>query len=138
MMPSRVWEFLLGGLAFLYSRELRSAFKSIRIPITACMLGILFLSVIFFDIGHAWPSPMIVIPVVATMIILALDTQFSWYKIPAIQFLGKYLIRSIYGIGPYMCYIKNTNFDAISLLDCSCPIFIIYVCDNIILFSGKT
>ncbi len=89
MMPSRVWEFLLGSLAFLYSRELRSAFKSIRIPITACMLGILFLSVIFFDIGHAWPSPMIVIPVVATMIILALDTQFSWYKIPAIQFFGK-------------------------------------------------
>ncbi|UPZ38019.1 acyltransferase [Sphingobacterium sp. PCS056] len=89
MMPTRAWEFLLGALGFLYSRELRYAFKSILVPITVGMLGLLFLSVIFFDIGHAWPSTMIVIPVIATMIILALDIQFSWYKIPAIQFLGK-------------------------------------------------
>lgn len=89
LMPTRVWEFLIGGLAFLYSHELRMAFRKFLTSITMISLLLLLTAALFMSAHHVWSSVAVLVPVLATAILLALGHQLVWFQNRGIQFLGK-------------------------------------------------
>lgn len=89
LMPTRAWEFLLGALAYLYRHEMHRSFHRFLTPITLTSLLLLLVSAIFIDALQFWSSFAIIIPVLATMVLLALGHQLPWFQNRGLQFLGQ-------------------------------------------------
>lgn len=86
LLPTRSWEMVIGGIAYLAEDHLKKYRKGL-----AC-LGylVLFLSLILLTTGLSWPGIYTLIPVLATfLIILANQNDFTLLKHPVIQFTGK-------------------------------------------------
>jgi peptidoglycan/LPS O-acetylase OafA/YrhL len=109
LMPTRIWEFLIGGLAFLYSQELKMTLKRFLTPITAMSLVLMLVSAVFIRANHAWSSSLVVIPVLATAVLLAIDHQLAWFENRGIQFLGK-ISYSLY-LWHWPFYVLYRKFD---------------------------
>ncbi|UIR55990.1 acyltransferase [Sphingobacterium sp. SRCM116780] len=88
MIPTRAWEMLLGGLAFLYAPIIQSKLNRYSNIIVNLSLVILFASIILLDESYIWPSVYSIIPTVATFLIISLNGKISWFKNPILQFLG--------------------------------------------------
>lgn len=89
LMPTRAWEFLFGGLAFLYSHELKITFKRFLPSITVMSLLVLLVSVLFVRPYQTWSAAIVIAPVLATAVLLSIDHQLLWFQNKGIQFLGK-------------------------------------------------
>lgn len=89
LMPTRAWEFLFGGLAFLYSHELQTRFKHFLTPITVISLLLLLFPVLSIRAYPAWSATLVIVPVLATAVLLAIDHQLHWFQNKGVQFLGK-------------------------------------------------
>jgi peptidoglycan/LPS O-acetylase OafA/YrhL len=87
LLPTRAWEMLLGGIAFLYPKELTDNTKRnvYRLGITMILGSYLLLS---SDL--VWPGYLSAIPVIGTYLILIAnrDNGFITHN-PVAQFLGK-------------------------------------------------
>lgn len=88
MMPTRAWEMLLGGVAFLYADFIQQKLRRHSDIIVIISLVILVLSIFLFNESYVWPSAYSLIPTGATFLIIALNRQFSWFRNPVLQFFG--------------------------------------------------
>lgn len=86
-LPTRSWEMLFGGLAFLTSFELKPFSRRI---LTCLGFAILFAGVVFLNADMKWPGFYTLIPVVATYLILIANiNDVSILKSEIFQFFGR-------------------------------------------------
>lgn len=94
LFPTRSWEMLFGGLAFL----LENVIRNYRIRVIAVAIGYLSLccSIVFLKSSLMWPGLYTFLPVVSTFVIIVggID-DFKFLKYRPVQFLGK-ISYSIY------------------------------------------
>lgn len=86
ILTSRVWELVIGGLAFIY--PIKYGNKS-RYMLTILGLSLIFIS--FFTINYetSWPGYMALLPVIGTYLCI-LSGKDSLFLLPPLQILGKY------------------------------------------------
>lgn len=88
LLPTRAWEMMFGGVAYLYPLTLRDAHKKI---VEMIGLSLILTSYIFIDATIAWPGYFAFLPVFGTFIILLSDRQSSIItNNVAFQLLGKW------------------------------------------------
>ena len=86
MTPTRAWEMLLGGIAFLYAKNVE---KIKGKSFYSCLAYLVIaLSVVLIDEGGQWPSVWTLIPTVAVFIIILLNVDFYFLKWKPFKFLG--------------------------------------------------
>lgn len=84
---TRAWEMMLGGMSFLYEKELQKISQKIK-PI---IIGACFLVIAYFIIkteDTSWPSVITLIPVVCIALIIGINQEFKIYKNGIIKYLG--------------------------------------------------
>ncbi len=106
LLPTRAWEMLLGGIAFLVEDKVRWRFKSI-----AAITGYIILIICFSTLNESmtWPGLFTLIPVSATFLIIVSNyNSFKFLKVEVTQLIGKisyslYLWHwPIYVMGSYL------------------------------------
>lgn len=88
MFPTRAWEMMLGGLAFLFVKDFN--FLSNRVQIGLVIISyfvILICSVLINDL-MTWPSWITLIPTLATFFILLFKVEFGCIRAKWVQFTG--------------------------------------------------
>ncbi len=84
LLPSRVWEFVLGGIVYLISKNYSIKNKNL---LTILGYFILIFSLLFtFD--TLWPSYSTLIPVIGTSLIIFCQSDYSFYKNKIISLIG--------------------------------------------------
>lgn len=87
LLPTRTWEMLAGGLAFLVQRKIQERYRKI-LAIAAYL--ILLLGVVFLHEDLKWPGFYTLAPVVATFLILVTNVnEFAILKTKPVLFFGK-------------------------------------------------
>lgn len=97
MFPTRAWEMLIGGLAFLgESYTQKSIPKLFRKVVAITGYAILIVSIYLFNEQNiSWPSYYTLIPVIATFGIIIAQCDFNFLSIKPIQWVAK-LSYSLY------------------------------------------
>jgi len=88
LTPARVWEFMLGGLAFLYAKEIKGGLKRLSSVLLYGLLMLLIFSVIGASGRYPWPSLFALLPTLVTALILGLAKDYAWFRNRGIQFFG--------------------------------------------------
>lgn len=88
MIPTRAWEMLLGGIAFLYGNKTKTISQKFKVFIVVGAYILILLSVVLITDLTPWPSIYTVIPVFSTFIILWLNVNFTFLKWQPLQFIG--------------------------------------------------
>ncbi|KDF45014.1 acyltransferase family protein [Enterobacter kobei] len=87
LLPSRVWEMLLGGIAFLYPLGLSTKLKN---GIEKVGLALIICSFFFMNSKMAWPGYYALLPALGAFLIIQGDNESSIAtNNPFSQFLGK-------------------------------------------------
>lgn len=87
MLPTRYWELSIGGLAYglgLYWNPK----NLIKTSIVIFSIILIILSNLFISENNLWPSSLTLIPILATVAILTLNVEFSFFDHPIIRFFG--------------------------------------------------
>lgn len=87
MLPTRFWELSIGGLAYGLGVGKKT---SVSVQKVLVILGILTILISNFFINETvlWPSFLTLLPVLATVIILAVNVNFSFFNNSFVKFLG--------------------------------------------------
>jgi peptidoglycan/LPS O-acetylase OafA/YrhL len=86
-LPTRMWEFMLGGIAFFFAIRL-SQFKKNAIELFGVVL--IFFGFITLTKNTLWPGYLSVLPVFGTFLIILSNNQHSYFtNNPVSQWLGK-------------------------------------------------
>lgn len=88
-LPSRAWEMMMGGIAFLFSirkKEINSSIENVLLAVS--IVTIIAISFIIND-TYVWPSYITLVPVVCAFIVLIINKQVDFFKLKVFQFLGK-------------------------------------------------
>ena len=88
LMPARGWEFMLGGLAFLYAKEIRGGFERLSSVLLYGLFILLICSIIGASGRYPWPSLFALLPTLITTLILGLAKEYAWFHNRVIQFFG--------------------------------------------------
>ena len=85
MLPTRAWEMIAGGLAFLFPLIL-----SRRNSMLCEGLGLLAIlsSVVAFSEEDLWPGYLALLPVIGTMLVIYANSESLFSRNPALQFIG--------------------------------------------------
>lgn len=86
ILTSRVWELVIGGLAFIYPIKYGN-----KLRYTLTILGLSLILISFFTINYetSWPGYMALLPVIGTYLCI-LSGKDSLFSLPPLQILGKY------------------------------------------------
>ncbi|MVN92748.1 acyltransferase family protein [Mucilaginibacter aquatilis] len=87
LLPTRAWEMLIGGVAFLYDKK-KLWNQSVNTIISIFSYITIFLSYILISPSSAWPNVLTVIPVAATYLLLVTNEDFRLLKRDVFQTLG--------------------------------------------------
>ena len=88
LMPARAWEFMLGGLAFLYAGDIKRRFGAVSAVLSPLLL-LLILAAIYWAAGkYPWPSAYTLVPTLATAILLSINVDYALFRNRVIQFFG--------------------------------------------------
>lgn len=87
MLPGRYWELSIGGLAYGLGRYWNPNILFKKTIVVLCILLIVS-SNVFISSSDLWPSALTLLPVLATVAILTLNVEFSFFDHPIILFLG--------------------------------------------------
>jgi peptidoglycan/LPS O-acetylase OafA/YrhL len=88
LLPTRAWELAVGGLAFVFSRNLHFPKRvSAVLFFTGC--GLLAVAMLVLSKSYAWPSGWAIFPVLGTALIIMASQPKSWLTGNAVaQWLG--------------------------------------------------
>ncbi|MBE9585602.1 acyltransferase [Mucilaginibacter sp. JRF] len=87
LLPSRSWEMMMGGVAFLLEPYLSNIkFKKGYILLSYLVL---LLGLVFLKDNMGWPYFYTLIPVTATFLTITLNNDFDFLKFAPVQFIGK-------------------------------------------------
>lgn len=114
LLPTRVWQMLLGGLAYFINLKLNENKLNL---ISATGLALIILSCIFISEDDVWPGYLALIPCLGTFAILLGNPNFVVLKSKFMQVIGKYSY-SIYlwhWVVVYMLY-RYTDMDMVSIV----------------------
>lgn len=75
LLPTRAWEMMMGGVAFLYPWSLSESQKKIA-ELTG--LALILLSYVFLSGDSPWPGHLALIPVLGSYLMLVANRQDSW------------------------------------------------------------
>ena len=81
LLPTRVWELLLGGLlSFVLIKRggCLGLYKSPQI-LSACGLGMIIFSIFYFDGSYPWPSQFTMMPCLGAVLLIAAVTTHDPY-----------------------------------------------------------
>ncbi|WP_345948135.1 acyltransferase family protein [Mucilaginibacter sp. PAMB04274] len=88
LFPARAWEMLAGGVAYYLEAKLRTFGK--RKLLAGIGYLIILLCYFFFHDKLAWPGPFTIVPVAATVLVIAANVNdFSVLRAGPVQWLGK-------------------------------------------------
>lgn len=87
LLPTRAWEMLFGGMAFLCE----GIIKKVTVRKFIAIIGYLLIFVSFNVLNNQmrWPGKFTLIPVVSTFIILVSHYDFNFLRNKLVQFIGK-------------------------------------------------
>jgi len=89
MLPSRIWEMSIGGVAFFYSDDIRKYIsKTFAFILSYSSFLLILLAVIFINKNIVWPSAWTLVPTICTFIIIVLNVEIGWFHNKVIQFVG--------------------------------------------------
>ncbi|PRD51902.1 acyltransferase family protein [Sphingobacterium gobiense] len=91
MFHTRAWELLVGGIVFLHEKSFRQLLTPrIRNTIAISCIVILLLSVsgLLGMRSSGWPSVFTLIPVVATGLLILVQSDFKLYRLSAVRFIA--------------------------------------------------
>lgn len=77
LLPTRAWELVAGGLAFIFSRNLHLP-KKLSSVLFFIGCGLLVIAMLFLSKSYAWPSGWAIFPVLGTVFIIIASQQNSW------------------------------------------------------------
>ncbi len=83
ILPTRIWEFMAGGLAFLVGDRLTN-----KAWVAAIGVGLIAVAITGFDDGMEFPGWRAVIPVLGAALIIAAKTNPRWVSSGLVQFFG--------------------------------------------------
>ena len=90
LLPGRAWEFLLGGLVAMAGPRIALP-GTARIALHAAGLGLIAASVALVDRTLAWPSPMTIVPVAGTALVLIAGCERpAWARLAPVAALGRW------------------------------------------------
>lgn len=84
---TRAWEMLFGGLAYLYGTTKKSLNNKLKIILSIISYLVLGYCIVFLG-TYTWPSYITLIPVCATTLLIMLNVNFIFYKVPILKYLG--------------------------------------------------
>lgn len=85
--PSRAWEMLIGGVAFLFKPNLNYIQRK-ALLILGCLS--ILCSIVFFNEKTPWPSAYTLIPTIGTyLVIIANLNDVAIFKLKSVQIIGK-------------------------------------------------
>lgn len=87
MLPTRAWELVSGGLLYTYTRQTDIAPK-FRLPLQYTGLLLLTITVFAYNSTLAWPSYWAVLPVVATLMVMAAQRENRLLQQTWLQWCG--------------------------------------------------
>lgn len=88
LLPTRAWEMLAGGLAFLSAQSLRFSARSQKI-LEGSGFSLIIASIVLFDAGSNWPGWRALVPVIGTLLVLITARQGSlWSGSRIAQWIG--------------------------------------------------
>ncbi|WP_088344571.1 MULTISPECIES: acyltransferase family protein [Rhodomicrobium] len=85
LLPARIWEFVLGGLVWIYGRHLPPRWGK---PAAVAGLALIFLSIMTFREAIAFPGWIALLPAAGTALVIAARQQFRLFDSPLTQWLG--------------------------------------------------
>ncbi|MFT3812152.1 MAG: acyltransferase family protein [Acidovorax sp.] len=86
LLPTRAWEMLAGGLAFLYPMQLSISAKK---WMEASGIGLILLTYLGLSESTPWPGYWALLPVAGALLVIAADREHSWITGNAsLQWLG--------------------------------------------------
>ncbi|MBE7220746.1 MAG: acyltransferase, partial [Caulobacteraceae bacterium] len=90
LLPSRVWEFLAGGLVALVGARLAVPARA-GIALHAAGLALIVAGVALVDRSSAWPSPLTAICVAGAALVLLARRETAWWaRLAPVHALGKW------------------------------------------------
>ncbi len=107
MLPTRLWELSIGGIAYLISSKIKLSNNARNILVTSSIF-ILIAAVYFISEKIVWPSSYTMIPVMATVIVLAVNADLKIFKNKGVNFLGN-ISYSLY-LWHWVWYVLLNNF----------------------------
>ncbi|QRF59027.1 acyltransferase family protein [Variovorax paradoxus] len=88
LLPTRAWEMLAGGLAYLLANRWTLAARQ-RTALEAVGLTLVIVSIFGFDSSSPWPGALAMVPVIGTAtMLLAAQPASRWTGCPLAQWLG--------------------------------------------------
>lgn len=86
LLPSRVWEFVAGGLAFVYGSRLPDAWRKFTL---AFGLGLIFICILTYRESMAFPGWIAIVPVLGTSLVISARIENLALSNGLLQFLGR-------------------------------------------------
>lgn len=90
--PMRAWEFFAGGLAFCHADHIRKWIPQVY----RNALGLVFLIILLLSLSGAlaigklgWPSPLTLVPVVASVGLLLMQCDFRWFRSGVVTYIAR-------------------------------------------------
>ncbi|MGE8607334.1 MAG: acyltransferase family protein, partial [Acinetobacter baumannii] len=113
LLPSRAWEFIAGGVVYIFSKNNRFQNNNL---LTLLGYSILLFSILFsFD--TLWPSYVTLIPIIATTLIILCQSNYVLYQNKIIKIIGL-ASYSIYLWHWPIVYTMNKMEDTNNIITC--------------------
>ena len=112
LLPGRAWEFLAGGLVAMLGPRLGLRDPA-RIGLHAAGLALIALGVALVDRTSAWPSPMTIIPVAGTAVVLLAARERAWWaRLAPVAALGRWSYSIYLWHWPIVALLAFTGHDS--------------------------
>lgn len=85
LLPSRLWEMTLGGVAFCFPFAIREVYKK-RVEVTGLIL--ILISCLFLSSALAWPGYAAIVPTLGTYLVIQANSKRSVLRLKPIQLIG--------------------------------------------------
>jgi len=113
LLPTRSWEMTLGGMAFLYSCDLRLQARKF---VSICGLSVILFSMFFFDESDLWPSYYSLIPTISAALVIWSQYESRFFRLKILVWIGLSSYSIYLWHWPFLAMRFNGFIDANNIL----------------------